>query len=91
MVQINVGSLLNGFWATNVSAISVTIHPFSLKKISLKMPSTKWLPFFLSLHISLVLPSFCWQWKVPCKLGRYHVCEYHGALCNVVYPSETHL
>ena len=45
------GMLLIGHLETNLSAILIKIHTFSLKKIHLKLLSAKWQPFCLSLIV----------------------------------------
>ena len=47
----NVGILLIGPLGTNCSEMLIEIHPFSFKKIHLKMSSGKWRPFCLGLNV----------------------------------------
>ena len=51
IIWTSAGILLIGPSGTNFSGILIEIHTFSFKKIHLKMPSGKWLPFCLSLNV----------------------------------------
>ena len=55
IIWTNAGILLIGPIGTNFSEISIKIHPFSLKKMHLKMPFGKWRPFCLSLNLLIIL------------------------------------
>ena len=51
IIWTNTGILLIGPLGTNFSEIFIEIHTFSLKKIRLKMSSSKWRPFCLGLNV----------------------------------------
>ena len=51
IIRTNAGLLLIRHLGTNFSEILIEIQTFSLKKISFKMSSAKWLPFFLGLNV----------------------------------------
>ena len=51
IIWTNAGILLIGTWGTNFSEILIEIHPFSFKKMHLKMSSGKWRPFCLGLNV----------------------------------------
>ena len=63
----NVGILLIGLLGTNFSEMLIEIHPFSFKKIHLKMSSGKWRSFCLGFNV-LKLTSMTtkqlirWNW-----------------------------
>ena len=51
IIWINVRILLIGTLGTNFGEILIKIRIFSFKKIGLKVPSAKWLPFCLGLNV----------------------------------------
>ena len=51
IIWINAGILLIGTLGTNFSEILIQIHPFSNKKMHLKMSYGKWRPFCLGLNV----------------------------------------
>ena len=74
IIWTNAGILLIGPLGKNFSEILITIEPFSLKKMHLKMLSGKCRPFCLSLN---VLKSFLKQEKDLDILYN----QYHGCWC----------
>ena len=51
IIWTNAGILLIGTLETNLREIVIEIHPFSFKKMHLKMSSGKWRPFCLGLNV----------------------------------------
>ena len=51
IIWSNAGILLTGCLGTNFNEILIEIHKFAFKKIHFKMPSGKWRPSCLSLHV----------------------------------------
>ena len=74
IIWTNAGILSIGPLGTNLSEISIEIHTFSIKKMSLKMSSAKWRLFRLGLN---VLMRFLMYQRVV-TVGKHHN-----------YPSKT--
>ena len=64
IIWTNAGILLIGPLGTNFSEILFEIHPFSFKKMHLKISSVKWLPFCLGHNVLTGKVTFHWKWWI---------------------------
>ena len=102
IIWSNAGILLIGPLGTNFSEISIEIHPFSFKKMHLKMSSAKWGPFCLGLILNKI--SLVFVAKVPMHnmsstgasnglaLTRHHIITWvnvdQDMWCHIAHPGR---